>query len=398
MVTRTIVLAVLLCSCGRDKQTSSFSRLINYKITELTKTVSAGDAHSCAILVTTGILKCWGDNRYGQIGLGEGDQAPQKTPVVVPLGSGRRIRAVSAGTDHSCAIPDDGSLWCWGHNQYGQIGDGSTDPRPSPTPVNLGEDRTAKAVSTGNGHSCAILDDGSLKCWGYNQHGQIGDGSADPRLVPTTVELGDDKTAKTVSLGGYHSCAILNDGSLKCWGDNRHGQIGDGSTDPRHSPTAINLGDNRTASALDAGGDHTCVLLDGDHSPVCWGLNDSGQLGDKTSTSRSSPTPVHLLSGHPAEALSLGHRHSCALMKNGILYCWGANSDRQLGDGSTEPRSYPVAPNLGDHTSVRVAGAGGKHTCAIVEDDSLVCWGNNTSGRLGDGSDNTTDLPVAVKL
>ena len=399
---KLIFLMALLCSCGKGSQSSSFSRLRNYKLHELTKTVSVGYAHACAILISDGILKCWGENAYGQLGTGD-NKSPQKIPVTIDLGIDRNAKAISVGSNHSCVILDDDSLKCWGYNQYGEIGDASTTQRNLPTLVDLGENRTAKAISAGNGHTCAILNDDSIKCWGDNQYGQIGIKTNLPyQTTPTGVSLGADKTAKMISLGDYHSCAILNDDSLKCWGYNQYGQVGDDSTSNRNFPTLIDLGENRTARTVDAGGDHTCTLLD-NHTLHCWGFNDSGQLGDGTTTTRTSPAAVNLRSLYPPEALSLGHRHSCILLTNGIPHCWGKNNHRQLGDGSLKPNSIPVIPNLGTGTTARVVSAGSRHTCAIIEDDSLVCWGcwnegNTADCHLGDGSTKPKSIPVTVKL
>ena len=394
---KLIILAIFVLSCGKDEQSSSFSRLFNYRYHELTQTVSVGDSHACAIIVGGKVLKCWGKNHYGQLGTGS-DKPPQSAPVEILFESDKSVRSISAGTDHSCAILNDHSLQCWGNNQYGQVGDGSTQPRFSPTSVNLGENRTAKMVSTGNGHTCAILDDDSLKCWGDNQYGQIGIGNnKTPQLSPTAVLLGDDVNAKMISLGNYHTCAMLDNYSVKCWGDNSYGQLGDESTTKRNLPTPVNLGENRTALAIDTGGDHTCAHLD-NHALLCWGLNDNGQLGDGTTTNRPSPTTVNLRSLYPPEALALGHRHSCILLGNGTPKCWGANDKKQLGDGDTVPKSIPVTPNLGSQTTARIIKSGSKHTCAIIEDDSLVCWGDNDSGQLGDGTTEPRSLPITVKL
>ena len=372
---------ILLCSCGKKDTASSFSRLRNFKFNELTQAVSIRDGHGCAILYSGGALKCWGDNKYGQ------DT------------SEKAVQAVSVGMDHTCAILDDHTLKCWGNNRHGQIGDGSTAPPDGPTEISLGKKRSAKMISTGNSYTCAILDNDSLKCWGRNDRGQLGIGNnTTPKTSPVIVSLGSNKKAKMITTGEHHACAIImDDHSIKCWGENQSGQIGDDSTDPRTSPVTVNLAKDRTAQTISAGGEHTCALLD-DRSIVCWGLNDNGQLGDGTTTQRNTPTSVSMNSFHWPESLSLGHKHSCALLGNGTPLCWGANDHYQLGDGSTTPRSIPASPNLGIDTTARAIVAGSQHTCAIIADDSLICWGDNTSGRLGDGTEEDSPTPVTVKL
>ena len=393
-----IIPALLLCSCGQEPS-SSFSRLRNYKIHKLTKKVNIGDSHVCAILAGSGTLKCWGgNNQHGQLG---GENPDNRGRVTVSLPSGRSVLEVGVGTDHTCAILDDDSLHCWGNNQYGQLGNGKTGKVNGTVAVSLGENRTAKMVQAGNGHTCAILDDDSLKCWGRNHEGQVGiNSSTTVQTSPINISLGgSDKTAKMIALGSHHTCAILkDDNTLKCWGFNQSGQIGDGSTDSRAAPTAINLGENRTALAVDAGGEHTCAILD-NKNLICWGLNDKGQLGDGGSTNLPSP---HLavsvsLSSFP-DSISLGHKHSCVLLINGSPFCWGDNDHHQLGDGNTSPSSLPVTPALGSNATARTISAGSQNTCAIMEDDSLVCWGDNTSDILGSEIDKKAHAPTTIQL
>ena len=154
--------------------------------------------------------------------------------------------------------------------------------------MGLGDGRSAQAVGLGGYHTCAILDDDSLKCWGSNGSGRLGDGSGLSSSTPVAVNLGDGRTAEAVGLGNYHTCAILDDDSLKCWGSNGSGRLGDGTTTNRSTPVAVNLGDGRTAKAISLGNQHTCAILD-DDSLKCWGGNDSGQVGDGTTTNRSTP-------------------------------------------------------------------------------------------------------------
>jgi len=243
-------------------------------------TLSTGNSHTCAIL-DNGSLKCWGSDADGQLGDG-GTNTDKNTPVSVSLGTGRTAVAVSAGYSHTCAILDDGSLNCWGYDVYGQLGDGgSNSDKTTPVSVSLGTGRTAVAVSAGGLHTCAILDDGSLKCWGSDAYGQLGDGGWNSaKTTPVSVSLGTGRTAVAVSAGRYHTCAILDDGSLKCWGYGGHGQVGDGGSNTiTNTPVSVSLGTGRTAVAVSAGGLHTCAILD-DGSLKCWGRDTYGQLGD----------------------------------------------------------------------------------------------------------------------
>jgi alpha-tubulin suppressor-like RCC1 family protein len=237
---------------------------------------------------------------------------------------------------------------CWGKNRNGQLGDGTGEHRHTPTQTStLGDNRTAVAISAGGSHTCAILDDGSVSCWGKNYNGQIGDGTGDDRFTPTqTSSLGDNRTAVAISAGGSHTCAILDDGSVSCWGKNNYGQIGDGtngSDDHRHTPTQTSsLGDNRTAVAISAGGSHTCAILD-DGSVSCWGINFKGQLGDGStnpSEDRNTPTQTANLGGI-AVVIAAGGDHTCAILEDDSANCWGYNYFGQLGDGTTTDRHSP---------------------------------------------------------
>ena len=256
---------------------------------------------------------------------------------------------VSAGFQHTCAILDNGDLKCWGYDDNGQLGDGTnTDTNaPSSTAIDLGTGRTAVAVSAGQRHTCAILDNGDLKCWGYDYYGQLGDGgqlwtSSNPTNTDTNapsstaIDLGTGRTAVSVSAGTYHTCAILDNGELKCWGSDGSGQLGDGGTNTNTnapSSTAIDLGTGRTAVAVSAGDIHTCAILDnGDLK--CWGYDQYGQLGDggtNTNTNAPSSTAIDLGTGRTAVAVSAGHYHTCAILDNGDLKCWGFDGLRTVG-------------------------------------------------------------------
>ncbi|MEO2115397.1 MAG: hypothetical protein ABGX21_03685, partial [Candidatus Poseidoniia archaeon] len=211
-------------------------------------------------------------------------------------GSVQTYSAISTGDYYTCAILDDGSVSCWGYNNKGQLGDGTTTQRNTPTQTSsLGTDRTAVAITTGDYHICAILDDGSVACWGQNTYGQLGDGTTTQRNTPTqTSSLGTDRTAIAISAGREHTCAILDDGSVACWGYNNKGQLGDGTTTDRLTPTQTSsLGTDRTAVAIGVR-EHTCAILD-DASVACWGSNGYGQLGDGTNTQRNTPTQTSSL-------------------------------------------------------------------------------------------------------
>jgi len=382
------------------------------------KVVVGNSYHTCAIL-DNGDLKCWGSDSHGQLGDGGSNAnlyAPSSTAI--NLGTGRTAVAVSAGNYHTCAILDNGDLKCWGSDNYGQLGDGGTSHHsgtytnaPSSTAINLGTGRTAVAVSAGKDHTCAILDNGDLKCWGYANYGMLGIyiGSNTYLKAPssTAIDLGTGRTAVAVSAGQDHTCAILDNGDLKCWGRDNYGQLGDGGTNSyltAPSSTAINLGTGRTAVAVSAAREHTCAILDnGDLK--CWGMDYYGGLGDggtNTDTNAPSSTAINLGSGRTAVAVAGGAYHTCAILDNGDLKCWGRDNKGQLGDGGTNTDTNApssTAINLGSGRTAVAVSAGYQHTCAIIDNGDLKCWGRDGYGQLGDGGngfDQDHGSPVAV--
>jgi len=382
------------------------------------KTVSIGYLHTCAILDDAS-LSCWGDNAIGQ--LGTGDTTDRTTPTAISIGSGQHMdlperdidgdgtlnifdthmksyAITDAGASHTCAILDDDSLYCWGRNSEGQLGDGTNTQRSAPVAVSLPSGRTAISVSAGNGlHTCAILDDASAYCWGYNNKGQLGDGTTTSSSTPVAVSLPSGRTASSVTAGYQHTCAFLDNASLYCWGDNTYGRLGDGTTTDSSTPVAVSLPSGRTATSVSAANYHTCAVLD-DASAYCWGWNPQGQLGDGTTTDSSTPVTVSLPSGRTAVSVSARGWHSCAVLDDASVYCWGRNSDGQLGDGTTTDSSTPVTVSLPSGRTAVSISAGRRDTCAFLDNASLYCWGDNTYGQLGDGTTTDSSTPVAVSL
>jgi len=349
-------------------------------------TLTTVSSKTC-VIIDNGTVSCWGNNYNG--GLGDGTTTSKSSPTQTSsLGTGRTAVAISG----SCAILDNGNVSCWGFNSYGMVGDGTNNQRTTPTQTSsLGNGRTAVAISTGSGHVCAILDDGSVSCWGRNAQGVIGDGTSTNRLSPTqTLSLGTNREAVAISSGGYHTCVILDDGSVSCWGYDGYGQLGTTSGSSTNYPQQTSsLGTGRTAVAISSGGDHTCAILD-DGSVSCWGANNNGQLGDGTTNRRYSPTQTSSLGvGRTAVAISSGEYHTCAILDDGSTSCWGRNDYGQLGDGTMTQRNTPtqITSLMTGPTAVAISAANG-YTCAILNNGSASCWGYNHKGQLGDGTTN----------
>ena len=371
-------------------------------IVDLQRRISVGNLHSCAI-ADTGEVRCWGGNDNGQ--LGNGTTTTSTLPVLVS-GVSAALQ-LSAGGSHTCVLIHGGTIRCWGLNGNGQLGDGST--ANSLVPVTVTGITGAKAVAAGGFHTCAILGDGTVKCWGNDGMGEIGDGSpGDTSSSPTTVSgITTANPAKALSLGEFHSCALLDDGTVTCWGHNGFGQIGDGTTDDRSTATAVAGLPDPAADpvlVLTTGSSHTCVLLDDSDKTVrCWGHNAYGSLGHATavvddvmqpSTSplvvryddNPDPLIVHLVPIAGVTALSAGQYHTCTRLSAGAVRCWGNNNRGQLGadpqpltDESEDSVNALAVGGLGSAAAVT---AGGFHTCALVG-TSTKCWGYNFYGQLG---------------
>lgn len=350
---------------------------------------AAGGAHTCAIQ-NDKTLWCWG---YGGKGaLGNGSITSTKVPTQV--GTLTTYHQVAAGAAHTCAIRyADDTLWCFGDNAKKQLGGGSTNTQEN-SPIQADTPTTYAMVATGETHTCGITLAGDLKCWGNNVYGQIGVGTysseTDPPTTPTIIDSGTPYSK--VATGAYHTCAITTGETMKCWGDNSYGQLGNGTTTPSSSPVSV----TSLSGVVDvvAGTFHTCVLLNND-DVKCWGDNTYGQLGQLLDVNSSSPISVFTSDVYSTDILSLsaGSYHNCAVFsQTGEMRCWGNNSVGQLGTGT----DYRVrVPALVEKNMVTVA-SGINHSCGITSSGAIRCWGTNSYGQLGDGTTYSRSAPVEV--
>lgn len=350
--------------------------------------LGTGYENTCAIKID-GTLWCWGANHDGQVGnLGTDDDV--LTPA--QIGNESNWTIVTLGFNYVCAIKNDGTLWCWGSNDVGQIGDGTvgTD-RNVPTRVGTWSDW--KSISTGSKTSCGIRNGGTLWCWGSNYYGQIGDNTSNGQKVPTQEDTGSTNWA-SVTAGAAHTCALKKDDSLWCWGSNYYGQLGNGTTDDKKIPTQI--GNEKNWAMIAAGGTNYTCGLKKNGTLWCWGHNGFGQLGVGTYDGKNTPTQVGTdtdwMMIFTSRGVSLAY--TCGVKNDGSLYCWGNNKDGQLGDGTTAKKLSPT--KISAISNVIDAALGKSHACAITDPDSLWCWGENYWGQLGDGTKVNMKNPTEV--
>ena len=364
--------------------------------------LALGGQHSCA-LMQTGQVRCWGDNTYGQLGIGStetiGDnEGAWSAPLVGLVGP---VAAVAAGSSHNCALLVDGTVECWGDGTEGVLGYGDTD--------NVGDDElpkqkgivslgaTASSVAVGGTHSCAILEGGAVRCWGSNDFGQLGTGFERaigddelPSSVPTIVF---DSPVAQLALGFDFTCALLMSGNVHCWGENFVGQLGRGEasgSDPfesAQSSPAVQIGG--PATRIVAGLMNACALR-ADGQVFCWGDNSSGQLGYGTfDPVGDDERPVDmgpLVFGSEVAEIAIGDSHACSRHADGTIRCWGNNEHGELGYGDPSLTAPPLA--LADVSAVPVGAlvqsvfVGGRHSCALLTDGNIRCWGSNSRGQL----------------
>ncbi|MBU1218293.1 hypothetical protein KKF34_09565 [Myxococcota bacterium] len=348
--------------------------------------ISAGYQHTCGIL-TDGSGWCWGFNGAGQ--LGDGTHEERTYPVMVS-GMEEGIEKISGGREHSCAVKADGSAWCWGKNTSGQLGNGDLEDTMIPAGVS-GMSEGVKSICPGADHTCALKSDGSLWCWGSNVSGQIGDGTTEDRHEPVRVESLNYNVI-SVECGYDHTCVQIDDGSVWCWGSNESGQVGDSTTENRLVPVMVeSVGKDITQ--ISVGANHNFAVKN-DNSVYGWGMGGFSQLGDGNATNQETPVAISPLE-NSVQKISAGSIFSCALKLDGTVWCWGFNLFGQLGTGSVDSQSLPV------QTQVLTSGVeqlvtGSNHACVLKTDGSVWCWGKNEDGQLSTGDNEDRLIPTPI--
>ena len=454
------VFVFILASCSGDFGYENFGSDKTLQISNFVEKISSGGGHTCAVSIEDGVV-CWGQGDSGQLGDGKSLDSPFPVDVVDGADttiSLSRIKGVSSGEAHTCALSEEGGVFCWGKGRLGQLGNNKVVDSPIPVTVSdfesgeIIELSGVLQISAGGSHTCALKEGGSVLCWGSGQTGQLGDNKAVDSPTPVAVvTVDEDNNNKEIELNGifqvsagnFHTCALKEGGGVLCWGSGRAGQLGDNKAVDSLTPVAVVTTDATDVTTnkevelsrviqLSLGNAHTCALKD-NGSVLCWGSGQAGQLGDNKSI--GSRVPVTVVTASEANSseivelrgitqISVGNDHSCALLGGAIdtddegigrVFCWGDGSRGQLGYPLTSSSlmSSMAFVVLREDTEepplnyIKEISAGDLHTCALeseVDEDGLniLCWGAGDNGRLGRGSvenaNEDSDFPVEVEM
>ena len=385
--------------------------------------MASGNQHTCALverLVLGGsyslrYVACWGSNSHGQLGNGSNPSTvPSRNYAVVVSGATERAIAVAAGGNHTCFLDNIGAVYCWGDNTYGQLGDGTYVQRTTPVAV-AGIAQGAVGITAGDGHTCALMSDSTVRCWGRNRYGtkggSLGNGSPAPDSPsPQTVRSADatNPTLNGVTMvvaGGQHTCAIVANGRVRCWGVNYVGQVNGvaASGDHYYAVTVQSGGSDVIAMSLTAGGVHTCVVQ-ANGGVRCWGDNGYYELGNASDPGMFNRVKL-TIGGSTSDLVNAvavygGHYTNCALLADSTVACWGLNTSRQTGfAGSTSQSTASLVLDVSGTANTTFTGASAVSTgttmsCALRGDGQPFCWGGFSNGALGDATTSTMDRAV----
>lgn len=360
-------------------------------IDDETLSLAVGARHACALMINKGV-RCWGANDMGQ--LGETTREPHPTPVRL-RGTTERYTDLEAGGTMTCARTQERGVECWGSVRR------ATSRGDEPVPIDVSSLKDVEQIALGESHGCVRLEQGTVRCFGNNDRGQLGAGHTN--RLPGVVEVSGLWGVVWLSAGKEHTCAVLTDTSVRCWGRNHEGQLGDGTTKDSASP--VSVAQVQGAKRVAAGGAHSCALVS-DGAVRCWGKNDHGQLGDGTKVRHPIATPVANLSEQ--KGVAAGDSHSCSFGVDASVRCWGQNNHSQMADGTSDDRTTPhrVAGFAGQGITavpeqpfaLADVKLGDGFTCVRASDKRIRCWGKNDQGQAGDGTREVRAVPVGVKL
>lgn len=353
--------------------------------------IDGGSTHACGV-DGGGQARCWGRNNFAQLG----DNSYVNSPVSVATSQGvLSFAQIAAADSHTCALTTTtGLAYCWGANADGRVGD-STAMNNRPTPVAVYGNLSFSSISAGERHVCALTSGGQAYCWGGNDYGQLGNNSTSFSRIPVAVQQPVGVTFFQITAGKWHTCALALGGQSYCWGYGAAGQLGYGFTFGDSIPAAVSQPVGVTFASINTGYDHTCGLTSGGNA-YCWGENGNSQLGDSTTVDRYTPVAARMPSGVTYSEIAAAGFSTCAISTTNNAYCWGLGSSGQLGNGSTAPSRLPLAVSMPSGVSFYVIRALATAVCASDGVGQVWCWGKNYYGQLGDNSTNDSSVPVAV--
>lgn len=363
-------------------------------------TIAAGTYNGCAILENQSMV-CWGDNEYGQ--LGDGTTTGSTVPIYVNVAANETPVEVTVGQVTACALMESGNIYCWGSGYYGKMGNGepwnddyvNTEMRQ----VLLPEGQGGQTVSISGGHICTILDNGDVYCWGRGNQGQLGYGGTSNRNIPANVNLPGQRSAIAISTGTFMTCAITTDGMGYCWGENDEGQLGNGTTNSRRmTPAEVLFPSGYTPVSISAGDDFACALMD-NRKVMCWGENNDGRLGQGPLATDDETTPVwvSMENSETAHFLDIGTKSACMILDSGETKCWGTNEEGQIGQGDTDIDYYSTPTEVNGNYDFVALSINSDTICAITSNAEGYCWGDNEAGQTGRGSIDT-DEPTPAEI
>jgi alpha-tubulin suppressor-like RCC1 family protein len=381
-------------------------------VTAVSTDSTATGGSTCGIYNANKVY-CWGYNGFGQ--LGNSSTTASLSPVSITdtgVLAGKTVRNIASGSGHRCVIASDAKVYCWGRNSaFGQLGNGTTAQSTVPVAVDASGVLASKSITqiaTGDQFTCALSSDGLVFCWGLGTSGQLGNAGTASSTVPVAVDTSGalaGKTVRQITAGTSHACALTSDNLAYCWGANSDGRIGNNVTSSSvSSPAAVTMTgilSGKTISSIAAGGIHTCAIAS-DNLAYCWGGNTNGQLGNTSTTGSKVPVAVTtsgVLSGKTITAISTGTDHTCVIASDSQAYCWGFNSTGQLGNNTLTQSTSAVAVDTSGvlaGKTLRSLNTAYQKSCVIASDSQIYCWGNNTSGPLGDSSNTNRRVPVAA--
>ena len=361
-------------------------------------TLSSGYSHSCSIESNNQVY-CWGTGTSGQLGNGSSVNSTTAVAVTNPTGVSS-WKSLSLGNSHSCGIANNDQAYCWGFGTNGELGNGSTIHKNTPTAVtNPSGVSSWKALSTGAQHTCGIADNDQAYCWGRGAEGRLGNGSTAQQNLPVAVTNPTGVSSwKIINSGIYHNCAVADTDQAYCWGYGADGQLGNGSNTQQNLPTAITIPTGVSSwESFSLGIIHSCGIADTGQA-YCWGNGFQSQLGNGTTGTYTTPSLVT----NPAnvsswKSLAISESHSCGIADNNQAYCWGRGANGRLGNGTTTDSSLPLlVTNPTGTTTWEILSAGVHHSCGTADDSKTYCWGYGAQSQLGTGSTSDSITPAQV--